>query len=110
MNATSAITPAAAAAARRMRVHAGESDSTIASVIAPTATMSSAMPTTSTLRRVSVRGDAFRRYTPHHNEMAPNDRKKKKAQNQPTDTTTKEPKQGPTAAANPPTAPHRLTV
>ena len=93
-----------------MRVQLGESASTMASAIAPTATTSSVMPTPSTRRRVPLRSVSRSREAPHHSDIAPIGRLMKKAQGQPTFSTMKEPRLGPTAAAKPPTAPHRLTI
>ena len=66
------------------RVQLGESASTMASAIAPTATTSSAMPTPSTRRRVSPRSDSRSRDAPHHSDIAPIGRLMKKAHGQPT--------------------------
>ena len=102
--------PVAATAKSSVRVQRGDSASTIASAIAPTATMSSAIPTPSTRRRTVAGADSGSRYAAPHSENAPIGRLMKNAHGQPTVSITKDPRLGPTAAAKPPTAPHRLTV
>ena len=68
------------------------------------------MPTPST-RRARRRGaDSRSREAPHHSDNAPIGRLMKKAHGQPTVSRRTSRGSGPTAAAKPPTAPHRLTV
>ena len=61
-------------------------------------------------RRVDARADSGSSDAPRHNEYAPIGRLMKNAHGHPIVSTTNDPRLGPTAAANPPTAPHRLTV
>ena len=60
--------------------------------------------------RAAGASDSRSRDAPRHNDIAPIGRLMKKAHGQPTVCTMNEPRLGPTAAAKPPTAPHRLTV
>jgi hypothetical protein len=59
---------------------------------------------------VPLRADSDSRRAPRHSEMAPIGRLMKKAHGQPMVWATNEPSVGPTAAAKPATAPHRLTM